>query len=72
MVFRCPKNWNWDQKIFLFTWGIYKGGKQPCIDSRVGEKLDGEIRRKKDNVRKTYQNKEYAENIYLYCKSVKF
>lgn len=32
MVFRCLKNWNWDQKIFLFTWGIYKGSKQPHIE----------------------------------------
>lgn len=62
MVFRCLKNWNWDQKIFLFTWGIYKGGKQPCIEESCRWKAGWrEISTKKDNVKKTYQNKEYVE-----------
>lgn len=61
MVFRCLKNWNWDQKIFLFTWGIYKRSKHPCIEESCRWKAAWrQIRKVKTMQKKTYQNKEYV------------
>lgn len=68
MIFRCLKKWNWDQKIFPFTWGIYKGSRQPL----VGEKLERDQESIDNAEENCYQNKEYMENINLYYKSEKF